>query len=57
MAFKYDPYHNFTIFVLNLERLSSVSANMEPAVSKTNEIFEINVLQKFTPHALYAVFH
>ena len=31
---------------------SVVCAKLEPAGSKNNEITEINVLQKFTPHAL-----
>ena len=34
-----------------LEGLSSVCAKLEPASSKNNEILEINVLQKFTPHS------
>ena len=36
-----------------LTGLSSVCAKLEPASSKNDEILEINVLQKFTPHALY----
>ena len=32
--------------------LSGVCAKLEAASSKNNEIFEINVQQKFTPHAL-----
>ena len=32
--------------------LSSVCAKLEPTSSKINEILEINVQQKFTPHAL-----
>ena len=35
-----------------LEGLSSVCAKLEPASSKNNEKLEINVLQKFTSHAL-----
>ena len=35
------------------EGLSSVCAKLEPASSKNSEILEINVLQKFTSHALY----
>ena len=37
---------------MTLEGLSSVCAKLEPASSKTNEILEINVLQKYTSHAL-----
>ena len=37
---------------MNLEGLSSACAKLEPASSKDNEILEINVLQKFTSHAL-----
>ena len=37
--------------------LSSVCAKLEPASSKNNELPEINVLQKFTPHALFHWFH
>ena len=40
---------------MTLEELSSVCAKLEPASSKNNEILEINVLQKFTSHALYLV--
>ena len=36
-----------------LEGLSSVCAKSKPSSSKTNEILEINVLKKFTSHALY----
>ena len=36
----------------NLGGLSSVCAKLEPLRPKNNEILEINVLQKFTPHAL-----
>ena len=35
------------------EGLSSVCAESAPASSKNNELIEINVLQKFTSHALY----
>ena len=38
---------------MNLEGLSSVCAELEPASSKDKEILEINVLQKFTSHALF----
>ena len=38
---------------MTLEGLSSVCAKLEPATSKINEIFEINILQKFTSHALF----
>ena len=37
---------------MTLEGLSSVCAKLKPASSKNNEIPEINVLQKFTSHAL-----
>ena len=37
---------------MTLKELSSVCAKLEPANSKNNKILEINVLQKFTPHAL-----
>ena len=32
--------------------LSSVYAKLEPAIPKNKELININVLQKFTPHAL-----
>ena len=35
-----------------LEGLSSVCGKLEPASSKSNKILKINVLQKFTVHAL-----
>ena len=38
------------------EGLSSVCAELEPVSSKDNEILEINVLQKFTSHALFNKF-
>ena len=38
---------------MTLEGLSSVCAKLEPASSENNEILKINVLQKFTSHALY----
>ena len=38
---------------LNLGGLTSVYAKLEPASSKNNEIPEINVLQRFNPHALF----
>ena len=34
----------------------AVSAKLEPASSKDNEIFEINVLQKFTSRAVFFKF-
>ena len=37
---------------ITLEGLSSVCAKLEPDSSKNSEILEINVLQKFTTHAL-----
>ena len=40
---------------MTLKGLSSVCAKLEPASSKTSEILEKNVLQKFTSHALYDV--
>ena len=40
---------------MTLEGLSSVCAKLETASSKNNEILEINVLQKFTSHALYVM--
>ena len=49
------PYKN-TQCHRTLGGLSSVCAESEPANSKSNEILEINVLQKFTPHALSEVF-
>ena len=33
--------------------LISVCDKLEPAISQSNEILKINVLQKFTPHALF----
>ena len=41
---------------ITLKGLSSVCAKLEAASSKNNEILEINVLQKFTSHALLQVF-
>ena len=38
---------------MTLEGWSTACAKLEPASSKNNEILEINVLQKFTSHALY----
>ena len=46
IPYKYNQCHTI------LEGFSSVCAKLEPAGSKNNEITEINVLQKFTPHAL-----
>ena len=40
-----------------LEGLSSVCAKLEPTSSQNNETLEINVLQKFTSHALNANLH
>ena len=45
--YKYNQCHT------TLGGLSSVCAKLEPASSKSNEILEICVLQKFTPHALH----
>ena len=42
---------------MTLEGLSSVCAKSEPASFKNNEILEINVLQKFTSHALHGQSH
>ena len=47
MPYKYTQCHT------TLGELSSVRAKLEPASSKNNEILEINILQKFTPHALF----
>ena len=47
IPYKYNHCHTA------LGGLGSVCANLEPASSKNNEILEINVLQKFTLHALY----
>ena len=44
--YKYNQYQT------TLGGLSSVCAKLEPTISKNKEILEINVLQKFTPHAL-----
>ena len=44
--YKYNQCHT------TLGGLSSVCVKSEPAGSKNKEILEINVLQKFTPHAL-----
>ena len=38
---------------VGLGGLSSLCANLEPARSNSNEILEINVLQTFSPHALW----
>ena len=37
---------------MTLEGFSAVRAKLEPASSKSKEILKINVLQKFTSHAL-----
>ena len=42
---------------MTLEGLSSVYAKLEPAISKNNEMLEINVLKKFTSHALFSLKH
>ena len=47
LPYKYNQCHT------TLGRLSGVCAKLEPANSKNNEMLEINVLQKFTSHALY----
>ena len=47
IPYKYNQCHTF------LGGLSSVCAKLEPASSKNEEILKINVLQKFTSHALY----
>ena len=41
---------------MSLEGLISVCTKIEPASSKNNEILELNVLQKFTSHALLGFF-
>ena len=38
---------------MTLEGLSSACAKLQPASLKNKEILEMNVLQKFTSHALY----
>ena len=40
---------------MTFEVLSSICAKLEPVSSKNNEMLEINILQKFTPRALYKV--
>ena len=47
IPYKYNQCHT------TLGGLSSVCAKIDPASSKNNEILEINVLQKFTSHALF----
>ena len=49
IPYKRDQCHT------TLGGLSSVCAKLEPASSKDNEMFEINVLQKFTPHIVRAL--
>ena len=49
-----DTFNKIKRCQTTLEGLSSVCTILEPASSKNNEILEINVLQKFTPHALYS---
>ena len=48
-----QTHHKNRQFHMTLEGLSSVCAKLEPASSKNNELLEINVLLKYTPHALY----
>ena len=48
-----DTFNNNKQCHITLEGLNSVCAKLEPASSKNNEILEINVLQKSTPHALF----
>ena len=47
IPYKYNQCHTI------LGGLSGVCAKSEPASSENNKILEINVLQKFTSHALY----
>ena len=47
VPYKYNQCHT------TLAGLSSVCAELDPASSKNNEILEMNVLQKFTQHALH----
>ena len=54
LAFAGIPY-KYNQCDTTLGGLSSVCAKLEPASSQNNEILEINVLQKFTSHALYYI--
>ena len=47
ITYKYNQCHTTS------GGLSSACAKLEPASSKHNELLEINVLQKFVPHALW----
>ena len=51
-----DTFSKNKWYHMILEGLSCVCAKLEPASSKNNEILEINVLQKFTPHTLQETF-
>ena len=51
-----DTFNKNKQLHMTLEGLSNVCAKLEPASSKNNEIFEINVLPKFTLHALWQLF-
>ena len=47
IPYQYNQCHT------TLGGLSSVCAKLEPVSSENNKILEINVRQKFTPHALF----
>ena len=47
-----DTFNKPKLCHKTLEGLNSVCGKLEPASSKSNEILKINVLQKFTVHAL-----
>ena len=49
IPYKHNQYHT------TLRGLCSICADLEPASSKNNEILEINAMQKFTSHALFAM--
>ena len=48
-----DTFNKSKQYHMTLEGLGSVCAKLEPTGPKNNEILEINVLQKFTSHALF----
>ena len=50
---KTDTFNKNKRCHVTLEGLGSVCAKLKPVSSKNNEILEINVLHKFTSHALY----
>ena len=51
-GFNRDTFNKNKRCHMTLEGLSSVCTKLESASSKNNKIYEINVLQKFTSHAL-----